>query len=115
MIEVTESALSNVKDFLRQQKIDSPVRVTMVSSCGGLRLSLAIDAIKNTDFISDHDGVIFIVDRGLSETCGTIKVDFVEASPGDCGCSGDGEFKFSSANSLAGDSCGCSCSSGSCG
>jgi len=115
MIEVTESALSNVKDFLRQQKIDSPVRVTMVSSCGGSRLSLAVDDIKSTDLTSDQDGVVFIVDKGLFEICGAIKVDFVEVSAGGCSCSSSGGFKIDSVNSLPGDSCGCSCSSGSCG
>ena len=42
MLEVTESALTNVKKYLRQQKIESVVRIIMMSGgCSGPSLGLA--------------------------------------------------------------------------
>jgi iron-sulfur cluster assembly accessory protein len=117
MLEVTQSALANVKNYLDQQKIDSAVRVNLMSgSCAGPRLGLAIDDAnaKDNDHIFDHGGVIFLVDKGVAETCGAIKVDFIEEKDAGCGCGGGG-FVITNEKPLSGSSCGCSCSSGSCG
>ena len=112
MLEVTEAAVKNVKEYMSQQNIDSAVRITMMSGgCSGPSLGLAIDEAKDNDQTFQQDGVSFIVDKGLFETCGAIKVDFVEAGSG-CGCSGGG-FSISSEKALPG-GCGGSCSSGSC-
>ena len=118
MIEVTETALKNVKEYLRDQKIESAVRIAMMSGdCSGPSLGLAIDEAKESDLAFEQDGVNFLVEKGLVETCGTITVDFIEASTSGCGCSGGG-FNIKSEKSLSGDEksgCGCSCTSGSCG
>lgn len=115
MLEVTESALGNVKDYLSQQKIESAVRITMMSGgCSGSSLGLAIDDAKENDNVFDHDGVSFLVDKELSDICGAIKVDFIEDKSGGCGCAGGG-FAVTSENPLSGGSCSCSCGSGSCG
>lgn len=115
MLEVTESALANVKDYMNQQKIDSAIRVSLISGgCSGPSLALALDEAKDNDHLFDHGGVSFVVDKGLAETCGAIKVDFIEKKDGGCGCGGGG-FAVTSEKSLSGSSCGCSCSSGSCG
>lgn len=115
MLEVTESALTNVKNYLDQQKIDSAVRVNLMSGgCGGPSLGLAIDDAKDNDHTFDNDGISFLVDKGVAETCGSIKVDFIENKDSGCGCT-EGGFVITSEKPLSGSSCGCSCSSGSCG
>lgn len=115
MLEVTESALANVKEYLSQQKIDSAIRVNLMSGgCAGPSLGLAIDEATDNDHTFDHDGVSFLVDKGLAQTCGVIKVDFIEKKDGGCGCGGGG-FTVTSEKPLAGSGCGCSCDSGSCG
>ncbi|MCI5208626.1 MAG: adhesin [Candidatus Electrothrix sp. ATG2] len=116
MLEVTEAAASNVKEYLKQQNIDTAVRITMMSGgCSGPALGLALDEAKEDDLTFEQDGVNFLVEKGLAETCGTITVDYLESSSG-CGCSGGG-FNVTSEKPLAGagDGCGCSCTSGSCG
>ncbi len=117
MLEVTETAITNVKEYLHQENIESPVRIFMMSAgCSGPGLGLALDEAKENDLTFEQDGVNFLVEKGLAETCGTITVDFLESDSG-CGCSGGG-FSIRSEKPLAGDEkggCGCSCTSGSCG
>ncbi|MCW5201929.1 IscA/HesB family protein [Desulfobulbus sp. US1] len=119
MLEVTETAITNVKEYLREQNIESAVRIVMMSGgCSGPGLGLALDEAKENDLTSEQDGVNFLVEKVLAETCGTITVDFTEASGSGCGCSGGG-FSIKSEKPLSGDDeksgCGCSCTSGSCG
>ncbi|MDU9048591.1 MAG: IscA/HesB family protein [Candidatus Electrothrix sp. Rat3] len=118
MLEVTETAIENIKEYLREEKIKAALRIVIMSGgCSGLGLGLAIDEAKENDLTFEQDGVNFLVEKALAKTCGTITVDFTEASGSGCGCSGGG-FSIKSENSLAGDEkggCGCSCSSGSCG
>lgn len=116
MLAVTESAAKNVKDYLSQQNIDSPVRISLMSGgCSGPSLSLSLDEAQENDLTLEQDGVIFIMDKGLASTCGVVKVDFVE-SKGGCGCSGGG-FSITSEKPLPGggrSGCGGSCASGCC-
>ncbi len=116
MFEITDLAVKNVKDYLSQNKIESAVRVSLMSGgCSGPSLSLSLDEAKDSDVTVEKDGISFIMDKGLSETCGAVKVDFVESSGG-CGCSGGG-FTISCEKPLPGarkGGCGGSCSSGGC-
>lgn len=115
MLEVTETAITNIKEYLHQQKVTSPVRIVMSGGCSGPGLGLALDEVKENDLTLEQDTVCFVVDKALAESCGTITVDFQEAG-GSCGCSGGG-FTITSENPLSGEnggSCGCSCTSGSC-
>jgi len=118
MLEVTETAIENIKEYLREEKIESAIRIVIMSGgCSGPGLGLAIDEAKENDLTFEQDGVNFLVEKALAETCGTITVDFTEASGSGCGCSGGG-FSIKSEKALSsGDKggCGCSCSSGSCG
>jgi len=66
---------------------------------------LALDEPKDSDKVFEEDGLKFLVDEGLLEKCGAVKVDFVEAGY-------RSGFSITSANPLGG---GGSCSSGSCG
>ncbi|WP_446011202.1 IscA/HesB family protein [Candidatus Electrothrix sp.] len=115
MIEVTETAIVNVKEYLNQGKIESPIRIfIMQGGCSGPGLGLAIDDAREDDLTFEQDGVNFLVEKALAESCGAIKVDYLESSSG-CGCSGGG-FKITSEKPLpgAGEGCGGSCSSGAC-
>ncbi|XOF33866.1 MAG: IscA/HesB family protein [Candidatus Electrothrix sp. YB6] len=114
MLEVTEAAAKNVKDYLENQNVESAVRITMMSGgCSGPSLGLAIDEVKENDLTFEQDGVNFLVEKRLSDTCGAIKVDFVESGSG-CGCSGGG-FSISSEKPLPSTGGGCSSCAGSCG
>lgn len=116
MLEVTDSAVKNVKDYLSQNKIESAIRVSLMSGgCSGPSLSLSLDEAKDNDLTVEKDGVNFLIEKGLSATCGAVKVDFIESSGG-CGCSGGG-FTISCEKPLPGarsGGCGGSCSSGGC-
>ncbi|WP_339137907.1 MAG: IscA/HesB family protein [Candidatus Electrothrix sp. GW3-4] len=116
MLEVTATALNNVKEYLGQENIESAVRVFMMSGgCSGPGLGLALDEAKENDLTFEEDGVSFVVEKGLAETCGAIKVDYLESSSG-CGCSGGGGFSISSEKPLpAAAGSGCSSCGGSCG
>ncbi|MFH1019065.1 MAG: IscA/HesB family protein [Pseudomonadota bacterium] len=116
MLEVTESAISNLKDYFTKNNIDSAIRVVMQNSCSGGGLGLVLDdEKKNFDQEFEKAGITFLVDGGMFATTGAIKVDFVKSTSG-CGCSGSGGFSVSSEKKLGGGGCGGgSCSSGSCG
>ncbi len=114
MLEITDLAVKNVKDYLSQNNIsDSAIRISMMSGgCSGPSLSLSLDETKDSDLTVEKDGVNFIMEKSLSEVCGAVKVDFIESSGG-CGCSGGG-FTITSENPLPGarsGGCGGSCSS----
>lgn len=118
MLEVTESAVKNVKEYLATNNINSAVRVIMQSSCSGTSLGLGLDDKNDSDKVFEEDGVTFLVDNGMFATTGAIKIDYIK--PSSCGCGGDsgsGGFLVSSENKLGlGGSCSSgSCSSGSCG
>jgi Fe-S cluster assembly iron-binding protein IscA len=66
---------------------------------------LALDESKESDKVFDKSGLQFLVETGLLEKCGAIKVDFMEAGY-------RSGFSITSTNPLGG---GGSCSSGSCG
>lgn len=115
MLKVTESAIENLKEYLKKNDINSSVRVALQSSCSGTSLSLGLDDKKDSDKVFEEDGITFLVDEGMFVTTGAIVVDYVKSTSG-CGCSGDGGFKVSSEKRLGGGSCSTgSCSSGSCG
>jgi iron-sulfur cluster assembly accessory protein len=116
MLAVTESAVKNIKEYLSQQGIESAIRISLMSGgCSGPSLSLSLDEVQANDLTLKQDGVSFLIDKELSDTCGAVKVDYVE-SKGGCGCSGGG-FSITCENPLPGarsGGCGGSCSSGCC-
>ena len=112
MLEVTKLAVENVKDYMRQEKIDLAIRVTLMSGgCAEPSLGLGVDKGRDNDHSFDRDGVSLVVDKGLVETCGSIKVDFIEKK--DDGCC-HGGFAVTSEKPLSRGVCGCSCTPGSC-
>ena len=118
MLDVSDLAVTKVKEYLEENNITSAVRVAIMSGgCSGPALSLALDEKKETDKAYEFNGVAFLVDGAVTAACGAIKVDYVQETSG-CGCSGSGGsgFSVSSEKPLAsGGGCGGSCSSGSCG
>ncbi len=107
MIEVSPSATKALKAFFEEKNIDSPVRVFLQSGgCGGPSLRLSLDEAKGTDNTSLVEGITYLIDAGLSQVSGEVKVDFVD----------DGYqqgFLITAANPLPGAGEGCSCG-GSC-
>ncbi|MCB2180896.1 MAG: IscA/HesB family protein [Desulfobulbaceae bacterium] len=118
MIEMTDAAEKKLKQYLEENKIDSPVRVFIINGCSGPSLGFSLDQQKEEDNLIEQGAVQILVSRELAELCGTIKIDFIEPSTSSCGCGGNsGGFSLSSERPLPGSGCGCgsSCSSGSCG
>lgn len=115
MLEVTQNATNYIKDYLNQEKIESTIRIVLITGCcSGPNLGLTIDKAKDTDHVIDQDGISFVLDKKLAESCGVIKVDFIEKRDGGCGCS-SGDFAVTSEKAISDKSYGCSCSSGTCG
>ena len=102
MLQVTESAVENLKEYLKTNNITSAIRVIMQSSCSGTNLGLGLDDKKESDKVFEEDGVTFLVDDAMFATTGAIKVDYIK--PSSCGCggeSGSGGFSVSSEKNWA--------------
>lgn len=69
-------------------------------------MGLALDEPKDNDKVYDQEDLTFLVEEGLMETCGAIRVEFIDAGP-------RSGFGITSTNSIG--SSGGGCSSGSCG
>ena len=111
MFEVTELATQNLKSYMEQNKIDSALRISLMSGgWAGPSLGLALDEPKESDSKYEQDGLTFLVDNNLLDTCGSIKVDFIDAGM-------RSGFSISSAKPVGGGGCSSSagCGSGGCG
>lgn len=105
MLEVTELATQNLKSYMDQNNIDSALRVAIMGGgWAGPSLGLALDEPRETDAKYEQDGLTFLVDNNLLDTCGSIKIDFIDAGM-------RSGFSISSAKPIGG---GCS-SAASCG
>ena len=112
MLDVSDLANEKLVEYMKSNNISSSLRLAvMQGGCSGPALGLALDEVKETDESFVKEDLTFLVEKGLLEQCGTIKVDFVDAGP-------RSGFSISSTNPLpgAGDSCNPnSCGSGGCG
>ena len=110
-LTVTDLAVTKLKEYLSQNKIDSALRVAiMQGGWSGPSLGLALDEPKENDKVYDESELTFLVEDSLLETCGTINVEYIEAGP-------RSGFGISSEKPIGGGG-GCSsgdCGSGSCG
>ncbi len=110
MFEITKAALENLKNYLQQNKIDSPIRIALMQGgCSGATLSLALDTTQETDHSFEQDGLEFLVEKDLLQKCGSLKVDYIDAGY-------QSGFSITSANPV-GEGGGCTpgaCGSGSC-
>ncbi len=83
MIEVTKLASKKLKAYLKENNLDSSVRISMIAEGSAYAsLGLALDKPKDTDTTYVQDGINYFIDNDLSKRCGAIKVDFI----------GDGDF-----------------------
>ncbi len=107
---VTDIAITKLKEYMVQNNIESPLRVALLQGgCSGPSLGLALDEPKENDKIFESHSLKFLVEKGLLETCGSIKVEYIDAGP-------RSGFGITSANPLGGGGgCGGSCGSGGCG
>ena len=108
MFEVTDLAIKNLKAYMEQNSIDSAIRIALMQGgWSGPSLGLALDEPKDSDKVFDQDELKFLIEAGLLTSCGSIKVDFVDAGP-------RSGFSISSSIPLGGSgacgSCGGSCS-----
>ena len=107
MFTITELAAGNLRAYLEQNKVDSPIRIALMQGgCSGPSLGLALDEAKEQDKVFAENNLTFLVDGDLLEQCGAVKVGFTEAG------SRSG-YAITAANTL-GTGGGC-CSGGSCG
>ena len=109
---VTDQAVEKLKEYLEQNNISSALRIALMQGgWAGPSLGLALDEPKDNDKVYDQDNLKFLVEEGLMNTCGAIKVEFIDAGP-------RSGFGITSTNSIGGGSGGCSsgsCGSGGCG
>ncbi|HUN55694.1 MAG TPA: IscA/HesB family protein [Smithella sp.] len=102
MFTVTEKALEVIKDFVKEKKADSAVRITLAMGCSGPALGMALDDPRNDDEVFDEKGTKFVIEKDIYNQAKPIHVDFVDTPHG----SG---FKLTSALSAASDGCGSCC------
>ena len=106
MFDVTDLAVQKLKEYLQQNSIESALRIALMQGgWAGPSLGLALDEPKENDKIFENDDLKFLVEEGLLNTCGSIKVEYADAGP-------RSGFGITSANPIGG---GGGCSSGSCG
>jgi iron-sulfur cluster assembly protein len=104
MFTVTDKALEVIKDFIKEKKADSAVRITLSMGCSGPALGMALDEPVNTDEVFEEKGTKFVIDKDVYNQAKPINVDFVDTPHG----SG---FKIdSSLVPAAGGACGSCCS-----
>ena len=79
MIEVAQSAQEKLDEYLKQNSIDSAIRVYMAQGgWSGPSLALALDEPKENDDRYETAGVTYLIDKKLLEHVGGVKIDFVE-------------------------------------
>ena len=103
MFTVTEKALEIIKDFIKEKKPDSAVRITSSIGWSGPALGMALDEPGKDDEVFDEKGTKFVIEKDLFNQAKPINVDFVDTPQG----SG---FRLTSSLSAAGGECGSSCS-----
>lgn len=103
MLTVTEKASEVIKDFIREKKPDSAVRITLSMGCSGPALGMALDDPDSEDEVFEEKGIKFVIDKDILNQAKPIRVDFVDTPHG----SG---FKLTSGLAPAtGGSCGSCC------
>lgn len=97
MIEVTEMAQKQIADYFKDKKV-MPVRIFLNDGgWAGPSLSMALDELKDTDYVHEAGGIQYISDKEFIEKIKPVKVDFTEmgfkvtsSMKSEGGCSGCG-------------------------
>ncbi|MFH2092741.1 MAG: IscA/HesB family protein [Pseudomonadota bacterium] len=75
MISVTKTAQEQVKAYFDGRQVQ-PVRIFITSGCGGSKLAMALDEIKETDSVFTCDGVDYIMETTLLTQAQPVEVDY---------------------------------------
>ena len=107
MLEVTTTAQEQLGSYMKTNSLDSPIRVYLAEGgCSGAMLALALDETREGDATYEAGELTFVMEQGLKDMAGEVKVDFVEMN-------GRSGFLVSSQNPLSNcggsPSCGGSC------
>lgn len=100
MIEVTKSAIQEIKNFFADKDI-MPIRVFVASGgWAGPSIALALDEQKNTDDVFEIDGFKFIAEKEFMKQASPVKIDYlatgfkvdssIDFGPGGCSSCGSG-------------------------
>lgn len=98
-VQTTQETIDEIKKVLESQT-ENPgsVRIFVAGhGCSGPSLGLALDAAKETDLQDTSNEVTFVMDQGLFEQLGEVKVEYVgngyfvsPVNQVESGCSGCG-------------------------
>ena len=102
MIEVTPAAQVAIRRLLEEKGLSGPIRVFLQAGCGGSQLAMGLDQPRPSDTQVEIDGYVYLIDKGLAESVGEVKVDYLADAyvPG---------FAITSARPLPTGCAGCSC------
>lgn len=99
MITVTDSAKQELTSFFEGKDIQ-PIRIHLADGgCGGMRLSLALDKLRDNDVSEDHGAFTFLIQQELADATGEVTIDMTQYG-----------FTIDSEKSVGGGGCG-SCTS----
>ena len=82
MFTVTQKALEVIKDFIKENKADSAVRITLSMGCSGPALGMALDEPGNNDEVFEEKGTKFIIEKDIYNQAKPINVDFIDTPHG---------------------------------
>ena len=103
MIEVTEVAVEEIKNFFTDKEI-MPIRVFVASGgWAGPSIALALDEQKDSDECVEIGGIKFIAEKEFLKQAAPVKIDFISTG-----------FKVDSNIDLGGGGCSSCGSGGSC-
>lgn len=96
MVDVSESALQVLADYIGTQEINKAIRITpMAGNCAGPHLRLRACEAQASDSLFQHGDVLFVVNHELLAECGSIRVDYVAACDSCCCSGGCAGFRIS--------------------
>lgn len=99
MLNITEHAIAQLKEFKERRGPETNVRIGILSgSTSGPSLGITMDDKTEADEAYSFDDFEVIIDKSLLTYCETIDVDYVVQDGGECG-SGAG-FKIVAKNPL---------------
>ena len=79
MLEVTDKAVEMIKDYMKKNNMDSPLRVYMSpGGWSGPAFGLALDEPKEADEVFKIQDMTFLIDKTVKKYVEKIKVDYNE-------------------------------------
>jgi len=104
MISITESAVQELTTYFEGKDI-IPLRIHLADGgCSGMKLSMALDELRDGDETVETGGFTFLIRPELAEEVGEVTVDMTQYG-----------FTIDSENQIAGGGGGCGGCGGGCG